>query len=137
MRNSRMILSASAASAAPVIGASAAAAVPARSVRLVSANSVISTSPRAMFVVVVSRRCGPACARAPHFFCCRENGPDDARISGAAANLARHSLAHVPLARDRAIFKQVTGHDQHSGRAKAALHAVFLVKGAAQKRDDR
>src|ERR1041384_6003728 len=100
MRNSRMILSASAANAERVSGASAVAALAARSARRVSAKSDIPPLLHAQVFLFVSRRCGTARASAPHFCRCRENGPDDARISCATANLAGHSFAHLPLAAD-------------------------------------
>lgn len=56
----------------------------------------------------------------------------DARISGAAAEIAGEAEADARLVRFRQAQHEVTGRHQHARRAEAALERVLAIEGGAQ-----
>src|SRR5512142_1242888 len=63
----------------------------------------------------------------------RLHGLDDVLVAGAPAEVARHPVADLLLARVRVLLQQTVRARDHSRRAEAALQAVILVERLLQR----
>ena len=61
-------------------------------------------------------------------FGCGQDGLDDVLVSRAAAQIARHAMAHFFGRGVGVVLQKAVGAHQHAGGAKTALQAVLFVE---------
>src|SRR5262245_63313677 len=63
----------------------------------------------------------------------KAHGIDDALVAGAAAEIGRHGLANLLLARIRVFSEQLVGEHEHARCAEATLKALRLTEGGLER----